>query len=96
VDLKNLFGSKIFMRYMYAKNMKSEQKLVEVKSFMLVPVPSISVSSFAGAVSCRDVVPELVDIPGLASVNRYITPKTPGKESNHGKDRRPVPRQSAG
>ena len=96
ISLQNVFGSRIFMRYMYAKDMASGEKVVEVKSFLLAPAPALSVSSFATAVSCRDVVPELVDVPGLASVDRFIIPITPGKESNHGNNGRPVPGRTAG
>ncbi len=95
-NLGNVFGSKIHARSMFAKDMGTHEKVVEIESFMLLPVPSVSLSSFASVVSCRDIVPELVDVPGLASVDRYIIPTTPGKESTHGNNRRAIPGGTAG
>ena len=96
-NLGNVFGSKIHAAIHVRKGYGHPTKRsMEIESFMLFPVPSVSLSSFASAVSCRDIVPELVDVPGLASVNRYIIPTTPGKESTHGNNRRAIPGGTAG
>jgi hypothetical protein len=91
IELKNLIGSKIFMRYMYVKDMHSGELLMEKKAITLFPTPGLTVSSFQRAVGCTKVVPELLGIPGMSAVNRYIIPLTPRKEMSNGNNRGFIP-----
>ncbi len=90
-SLDNIFESKIISTSKYIKNLDTGALVAEATTFGLYPTPGFSVSSFERVLHCRTVVPELRKVNGLATVDEYIIPTTPGKEKDNGNNRRDIP-----
>lgn len=89
--IDNLFGSRINSLHLLIKDRRQDEIVVDGKSFMLLPHPGLTISSFDKMLSCRTIDERFEEVKGLTAVNHYINPIPPGKEINHANIGRDLP-----